>query len=184
MCSDPDIVALALKVAEETAYVVSGEAITDVVSGWAGGPASEPIRSNLDAMAMRRGEQEFATKDLRETLEVMTFHGRTWSLVRPGVLCTKAIGDFGPCTRGRGAPDPATCRTSCDHRLETSRARRDCREVLDHLIVERAYAIETGFDMPIARLDGEILSHLKRFDDVREEVLRNYPGLNSVWSAS
>uniref|UniRef100_Q07NR7 Phage integrase family protein n=1 Tax=Rhodopseudomonas palustris (strain BisA53) TaxID=316055 RepID=Q07NR7_RHOP5 len=181
MCSDPDIVELALKHAREHAYAVTGEAVEETIAGLTSGPAALPLQEGLRTMAMRRGDVEFATSSLRETVEVLTFEGRAWSMVRPGVICTKGLNQFGPCTRGRGAPDPATCRTTCDHRLELARAKRDCQESLDALIVERKHAMSEGETMVVPNLEGIILSHLARWDDVRENVLSSHPDLRTLW---
>ncbi|MEY9158498.1 integrase [Bradyrhizobium japonicum] len=183
MCSDPDIVERALKVAREHAYAVSGKAVEETIAGLTSGPAATPLQEGLRSMAMRRGDLEYATTSLRDTVEVLTFDSRTWTMVRPGVLCTKGINQFGPCTRGRGAPDPATCRTSCDHRLELARAKRDCQEALDALVVERMHAVSAGDTMLVAHLDGIILSHLVRWADVRKSTLASHPDLLPVWEA-
>lgn len=183
ICSDPEIVESALKVAEELSYAIAEEAIEDTLSGEASGPAANNLRHGLEPLAIRRGETEFATANLRETIKVLTFNSRTWQLVRPGVLCTKAAGQYGPCTRGRGAPDPGSCRTSCDHRLETARAKRDCRDVVRWLVGERVHAVASGEIMLVARLDGEICAHLERWDDVRAMTLALHPDLRPIWDA-
>jgi integrase len=183
MLSDPDIVEDAMKVAKEASYAMAEEAIVETLAGETSGPAARPLREGLEKMAMRRGEKVFSTSNLRETAEVLTFSNRYWSIVRPGVLCTKGLGEYGPCTRERGAPDPGACRTSCGHRLETSRAKRDCDEALRVLIAEREHARSQDEHMLVANLDGQILSHLKRWDDVRERVLVEHPDIRSIWEA-
>jgi integrase len=183
MLSDPDIVEDAMKVAKETSYAMAEEAIVETLGGGTSGPAARPLREGLDKMAMRRGENVFGTSSLRETAEVLTFSNRYWSIVRPGVLCIKGLGEYGPCTRERGAPDPGACRTSCHHRLETSRAKRDCDEAVRALIAERVHARSQDEQMLVANLDGQILSHLKRWDDLRERVLVEHPEIRSIWEA-
>ncbi|MGY4608591.1 integrase [Bradyrhizobium sp. USDA 4474] len=126
MLSDPRIIEDAMKVAKETTFVMAEEALAETIEGEADGPAAAPLQAGLAATGMRRGEQVFDTATLRETAEVLTFNGRFWSLVRPGVICTKGLGQAGPCTKERGAPDPGACRTTCEHRLETSRAKQGC----------------------------------------------------------
>lgn len=182
LCSDPEIVEAALKVAEELSYAIAEEAIKDTFSGDTSGPAAGSLKRGLETLAIRRGETEFATSDLSETIKILTFNSRTWQLIRPGVLCTKPVGDFGPCTRGRGAPDPGSCRTYCDHRLETARAKDGCREMLGWLVGERINALNSGESMLAARLDGEICAHLERWEDVREEILAANPELCPIWN--
>jgi hypothetical protein len=184
MLSDPRIVEDAMKVAKETSYAVAEEAIVDAIEETAGGPAAAPLREGLAAAGMRRGEQVFETSTLRETAEVLTFNNRYWSLVRPGVLCTKGLGQFGPCTKDRGAPDPGACRTTCDHRLETLRSKQSCEDTLKFLIAEREYALAEGAEMLVANIHGQILANLKRWDDVRDQVLTSHPEIQAVWEAA
>lgn len=183
MLSDPRIIEDALKVAKETSYAMAEEAIAESIEGEAGCSAATPLRAGLAAAGMQRSEKVFETSSLRETAEILTFNGRYWSLVRPGVICTKGLGQYGPCTKGRGAPDPGACRTTCDHRLETSRAKQGCEETLRALIVERAQAASDGNEMLLANLDGQILANLKRWDDVRSRVLSEHPEVQSIWEA-
>ncbi|WP_441227957.1 integrase [Tardiphaga sp. 20_F10_N6_6] len=181
LCSNPDIVELALKVAEEASHAMMEEVVSQNISGETSGPAANTLEASLQSLALSRGEIDFSATNMRELIEILTFNGRTWSVVRPGVLCTKADGQFGPCTRGRGAPDPGACRTSCDHRLETARAERDCEESLEYLVIERAAALADGNNMLVARLDGEIRANLKRWDSVRARILNAHPHLQQVW---
>ncbi|AND89552.1 bll4269 [Bradyrhizobium diazoefficiens USDA 110] len=180
MLSDPRIIEDAMKVAKETSFVMAEEALAETIEGEAGGPAAMPLQAGLAAAGMRRGEEVFETATLRETAEVLTFNGRYWLMVRPGVICTKGLGQAGPCTRERGAPDPGACRTTCEHRLETTRAKQGCEETLRALIIERERADN---DMVVANLDGQILANLERWDDVRSRVLNDHPEIQSIWEA-
>jgi integrase len=183
MMSDPDIAEEAMLVAKETTYTMVEEAIMQTFEDKASGSASEELRDNL-SKAMRFGEEAFDTKSLRETAEVLTWQGRFWSLVRPGVICTKGFAQFGPCTKGRGTPDPGACRTDCSHRLELSIARHQCEETLVALINERKCALADGLDMLVENLNGQIVAELKRWDDVRERVLAENPDLRPLWAKS
>jgi hypothetical protein len=183
MLSDPRIIEEAMKVAKETSYAAAEEAIAETIEGKTGGPAAAPLRAGLAAAGLRRGEDVFKTSTLRETAEILTFNGRYWLLVRPGVICTKGLGQYGPCTKERGAPDPGACRTTCDHRLETSRAKQDCAETLRTLIVEREQASSDGNEMLLENLDGQILANLQRWDDVRAHVLNDHPEIQGIWEA-
>ena len=180
MCSDPEIVETALSVAKEIAAVVTGEAIADVARDEASGRASDTISAALVGTPLRRGETEFATEDLQDTIKMMTFSDIEWKLVRPGVLCTKTERQFGPCTRTRGSPDPGSCRTTCDYRLETAKTKRDCRSMLDTLVAMRREAVDNGEAMITARLDGEISSHLQRWQDIRSEFITSNPELAAL----
>jgi hypothetical protein len=111
----------------------------------------------------------------------LTDNGRRWEIVRPGVICTKAPGQFGPCTQGRGMPDPGSCRTTCDHRLETSRAKAQCDAVIGTLIDETTAAMDGGLTMLAENLKGQLLANLHRWDDLREAWIARSPVAASVW---
>lgn len=183
MMSDPDIAEEAMRVAKETNYALVKKTIVETVAGETSGAAGVSLRENLPK-AMRRGEDVFDTDSLQRTAQVLTFDGTYWQLVREGVICTKGLGQYGPCTKGRGTPDPGACRTSCDHRLETAMAKQQCAEALQALVRERQSAIADQRDLLVANLDGQIVAELKRWDEVREQVLAAHPDIRQLWGAS
>jgi hypothetical protein len=91
MMSDPTIAEEAVLVAKEMTYALAKRGIADLIEGGGSGPAAASLRQQLPR-AMRMGEEEFDT-GLRETAEVLTYEGKTWSLVREGVICTKGLGE-------------------------------------------------------------------------------------------
>jgi hypothetical protein len=97
---------------------------------------------------------------------ILSQNGRVM-LVKPGVLCTKTFNQFGPCSRRAGSPDIGNCQVDCMHRLELAAARADQRkaieQILDHI------PAETG--MMRAWWQGQLLSHLSPFADLRAEML-------------
>ncbi|MCI5076393.1 hypothetical protein [Oricola sp.] len=183
MLSDPEIAQEAKRVASEIAYAIAEEALGDVEAGTAGGAVATSLENGIADFKMRRGEHELGSESLSEAIRILTFNGSHWELVRPGVLCTKGLGEFGPCTQGRGSPDPGGCRTSCEHRLEMARAKADCAGALDQLLREHAIAIEEQAGMVLANIEGQILAHLKRWDDVREKVFASSETARSIWSS-
>ncbi|WP_407116141.1 integrase [Bradyrhizobium sp. LMG 9283] len=180
MMSDPSIAEEAILVAKEMTYALAKEAVAEIVGEEASGPAAASLQKQLPK-AMRMGEDVFDTKTLRETAEVLTHYGKYWSLVREGVICTKGLAQYGPCTKGRGAPDPGGCRTSCDYRFELSAAKQQCAEVLAALIRERHGASTDGLEMLVDNLDGQIVAELKRWDEVREKILAEHSDIKRVW---
>jgi hypothetical protein len=179
MLSNPSIVEEATRVARETAFVLAEEAVEDTRNGSSSGAASGTLRRGLAHIAMRRGEDVFASGSLRETAEIMTFNGRHWELVRPGVICTKSVASFGPCTKSRGAPDPGSCHTDCGHRLELARAKHQCEQALNALLIELAGA--TGDRMLAANLEGQVLAQMKRWDDVRKRIVEQSAVAKRIW---
>ncbi|OAI30461.1 hypothetical protein A1351_08785 [Methylosinus sp. R-45379] len=183
MLSKPDFAKEVMEVAEEVSYALAGEAISDVENGVAGGSAAATLAKGLEAFRMQRGIERFDVETLREAIEILTFGGRSWQMIRPGVLCTKQLGEFGPCTKGRGEPDPGACRTSCDHRLEMARARDHCEQSIDVLLRELAAAEAEGAEMVAASIEGQILANLKRWDDVRERILARNDVARRIWNS-
>jgi hypothetical protein len=181
MLSDPDIAAESMKVARETRIVLAAEAIGDILDGSAGGNAAAPMEQGLTNLTMRRGADTFGTDSLRELAEVLTFGGKTWNLVRPGVLCTKALGEYGPCTKGFGDADPGSCRTACDHRLETARARSHAAGALKQLLEELVAAEADGATMLVANLEGQILAQLRRWKDLRRQLIETDAAAKRIW---
>ena len=179
--SNPSIAEEVQRIAEEIAYALAEEAIGDVEVGKAGGPAAEPLRRGLNALKMRRGQEELGAETMSEAIAILTFNGRLWPLVRDGVLCTKGLGQFGPCTRGSGAPDPGNCHTDCNHRLELARAKADCFRALRALLHDREHASNSGADLQVAYFDGQILAQLKRWPDVRNQVIGESPVARAIW---
>ncbi len=130
---------------------------------------------------MRRGEDAYGADSLRELTDILTFGGRQWELVRPGVICTKAPGQFGPCTQGRGEPDPGSCRTTCDHRLETSRAKAQCDAAVGALVEELEAAEREGADMLAENIRGQLLAQLRRWEEVRERWSAKSETVARIW---
>lgn len=201
MLSDPALGEEAKRVASEFMVATAQQAIEETLAGKASGAAatalrrglsaegeslSQPVRSGESrdgtASAMRRGEERFDSQKLRELAEILTFHGDEWRLVRPGVLCTKTADQFGPCTQGWGRPDAGACRTTCTHRLETAAAREQCRASLVALLDEHALAVAERCEMVAHHLEGQIVANLKRWEDVRTEILETVESARAIWT--
>jgi GAF domain-containing protein len=175
MLADPQIVEDAMKVAHETAFALAEEAIRETLLGETSGMAAGPLRNGLERLGMRHGADAFGTSSLRETAEILTFNGRVWQMTRPGVLCTKALGEFGRCKEGN-------CRPECGNRLELARAKRDCEETLHILLREHEVAAAQGAEMLLASIEGQILSHLKRWSDVRARLMAENATAKAIWN--
>ncbi len=174
--STPGIVEEAMQVAKESTFALAKGAILETVSGRTSGPAAASLRRGL-SIAMRRGEDIYDAGNLNEVAEILTFSGRSWSIVRPGVICTRGLDQGGACTTGRGDPDRASCRASCEHRLETAAAKQQCEDTLAALIETRQSALNSREEMVVAHLNGQIVAELKRWPDVRMQVLATHPEL-------
>ncbi len=180
--SNPEIASEAMKVADEMAHALGVEAVCEVEAGSASGPAASVLKIGMERLRMARGEERLEASTMREAVEILSFNGRQWQMIRPGVLCTKGLAQFGPCTRGRGDPDPGACRTDCGHRLELARAKSHCEGAIRQLLDEHEAARADGLDMVVASLEGQIVANLKRWPEVRERIFGDRPEAAQIWS--
>ncbi|MBH0240023.1 hypothetical protein [Methylobrevis albus] len=180
LLSVEDLVGEVMKVAEEASQLLVRTAVEDTVQGLAGGGAAQPLRDGLTEMEMRRGIDVLGTDNIDEAVRILSGRGLQCTLVRPGVLCTKAPGQFGRCTKGRGLPDTGSCRSTCESRLELASARIECRDQIVGLLREYAEVSE----MPLAsqHIRGKILANLHRWPDVRDEFLASSSIAAEIWS--
>ena len=168
--SDPDVQAEIKQVVEEVAIMRATDAIEDIDNY--GGPAAKTIAGMLVQERVRLG-RDLGAEDIRQLAEILTLSGQSWALVRPGVICTKLPGSSGPCTKKVGRPEPSRCRWGCDHRLEEAYLRDD----VDRSIAEavRLYELEVADDNEMGQefWAGQILAHLRRFDDIHRKWAPN-----------
>lgn len=137
-----------------------------------GGPAAPLIRDAIAQERARFGE-DFGENNLHALAETLTFGGRHWQLVRPGVICTKLPQQAGPCTRRTGVPDPARCRPMCLHRLEQAAMKDDAERCVEEAVRHLSIAQRAGDEISAEMWKGQILANLRRFDDVAEKWARH-----------
>lgn len=161
--SDPDVQA-EIRAAVEAQTIMLAESAIDNVDA-AGGPASKSIAKLVQTKKARHGS-DYGAKDIRELAEILTMNGRHWSLVRPGVICTKLPGSSGPCTMNVGRPEPSRCAWSCEHRLEEAFLKDDVDRSIDEAV--RMFNLEKNSDNDIQAefWAGQILANIRRFDEL------------------
>ena len=168
--TDPVVQAEVKLVVEEVAILRAKDAVENHESY--GGPAARRIAELVVQERARLG-RDLGASDIRELAEVLTLNGQSWALVRPGVICTKLPGGSGPCTKKVGRPEPSRCRWRCDHRLEEAYLRDD----VDRSIAEavRLYELECADNNEMGQefWAGQVLSHLRRFDDIHQKWAQN-----------
>lgn len=149
-----------------------------------GGPAAAPLKKAIHEAQIRTGSA-WDKDDMRELAFTLTANGDHWTLVRPGVLCTKQSSQSGPCNAQKSTPDPSRCRTYCSHRLEESRARDDADRCIEQAVGFVQAAISDDNDIEKELWMGQIQAHLSRFDDVKAKwqghpvvatLLADFPG--------
>jgi hypothetical protein len=74
---------------------------------------------------MRNSSDDFGATQVDDVVRVLTADGTYFEAVRPGIICTKRLGEWGPCSRNKGQPDRSNCVETCGYRLEEPWHRRD-----------------------------------------------------------
>ncbi len=167
LLSNPDIAAEALQISEETAFVLTQDAIKEVIAGSAGGLASERLFVAVEDYRMQRGIKALGTDDIEEAALLLRLEGTAFRRIKRGVLCTKAPGQLAPCTRGRGREDVGSCHTNCLNRLELQVERQAIAEELRQLAEQYALT-PPEFVMIKERLAGQVLAFSRRAPEGRE----------------
>lgn len=136
-----------------------------------GGRAAPAIRRAVaeQERVLHRRSEDWGAEDIRDLAEVLTLGGTTWNLVRPGVMCTKSLNQFGPCNKKRGHPDPASCQTSCDHRLEQAWLREDVDGCIAEALVKWELEIASQNDLVAEFWAGQVRMHIGRFADLEKK---------------
>ncbi len=164
--TDPLLRAEMIQIARDITIMFAKDAISNIDSY--GGPAARKLNAAIQQEKVRLG-RDLGADDMQRCAEMLTDNGSLWTLVRPGVLCTKRPSDAGPCTKARGIPDPAHCQTACDNRLELAFLRDDVDRSIEQAVghLEKAYADDDEYASE--NWIGQILALLPRFTDVKKK---------------
>ena len=164
--TDPLLRAEMIQIARDITIMFAKDAISNIDSY--GGPAARKLSAAIQQEKVRLG-RDMGADDIQRCAEILTDNGSLWSLVRPGVLCTKRPSEAGPCTRARGMPDPAHCQTGCDNRLEQAFMRDDVDRSIEQAVgyLVQAYADEDEYKSE--EWEGQVLALLPRFPDIKKK---------------
>jgi integrase len=168
--SDPTIRAEMLEVAQAQTIMLAKTAIVSVSD--AGGPAAAKVKAVVEAERFRMGE-DFGDDSIEALAETLTNNGRSWQLVRPGVLCTKGPQVSGACTPSTAMAEPSRCRAKCDHRLELGFLRDDVNRAIRFAVAQVESAIAEQDEMKAEMWRGQILMNIDRFDSLKAEWTSN-----------
>lgn len=162
----PQLRAEMIQIARDITIMYAKDAISNIDRY--GGPAAHKLSSAIHQERVRLG-RDLGADDLQRCAEMLTDNGSLWTLVRPGVLCTKSPSEAGPCTRARGIPDPAHCQTNCDNRLEQAFLRDDVDRSIGQSVgfLEKAYAADDEYASE--NWIGQILALLPRFPEIKKK---------------
>lgn len=168
---------LAADEADEALRQASGEASasTRVAMGGYGGLAAVSIHRTVVAereKVHRRGET-WAAENVHDLAVMLTAQGTSWQMVRPGVACTKSVGQAGPCNRKKGHPEPARCQSKCDYRLEEAWHREDVDGTIGDAVRLYVDAGERGEDLAQCLWKDQVLVNLPRFPDLQAKWMQH-----------
>lgn len=136
-----------------------------------GGQAAVTLRRAVaeHGRKLHQRSQDWGAEDIRDLAEVLTLGGTTWNLVRPGVICTKSLNQFGPCNKKRGHADPVSCQTSCDYRLEQAWLRDDVDRCISQALEHWECETKDQKDLVAEYWAGQVRMHLGRFADLEQK---------------
>lgn len=138
------------------------KAIANVDSN--GGPAANKIKAEVQRIKFVRAREDLEAEDVRELVVRMTSVGREWTIVAPGVICTKMRDQVGPCALGRSAPNPSKCDSECQHRLEEADNMSQVDNTLAYIVKNIQAALAHNNIIQLDALEGQLFANLKRYD--------------------
>jgi hypothetical protein len=119
---------------------------------------------------LHRQGKEWNADTLDEFVQVQTLGGKSWVVVRPGVVCTKfPLTEAGPCNRSRGKPDASRCQSHCQHRLEEPFLRVDVESSIQFCVDGFFKSKSKGADLVQAHWVAQLKIHLPRFSDIGDK---------------
>lgn len=127
----------------------------------------------LSGRRMRNSLYDFGAEKIDDVVRILTADGTYFEAVRPGIVCTKRLGEWGPCSRNKGQPDRSNCVETCGYRLEEPWHRRDVEASISDAIerYERAHAEN---DVLLASFWAEQLrKNVVRFGDLRHKWMQH-----------
>lgn len=158
--------------AEEARQVLTAldEPDTDgAILGGYGGRAAFTIHNavKVERERVHRTGEAWGADDTHELAVMLTAQGSNWQTVRKGVLCTKNIGQVGPCNRKKGHPEPSRCNATCDFRLEENWHLDDVDASIAYAIEQYLDAGRKEFDLAQEMWRAQVLNHLPRFPSLK-----------------
>lgn len=164
--SDPALRAEVEEVAKAQTIMFAERAIDHAEAN--GGPAAPVLQQAVTAAKAQQGKDTFGVADRRELAEVLTLGGRSFQLVREGVLCIKQPHQAGACNKKVGKPEPSRCRGRCDFRLEDAFLRDDVDRALAQAVHDYEEAQANDEPVQAELWAGQVLANLPRFEDLRQ----------------
>ncbi len=122
---------------------------------------------------MRNSKEMFGAEEVDDLVRILTGDGTYFDVVKPGIVCTKRIGEWGPCSRKKGQADRSNCQESCDHRLEDPWQRADADGCVEEALDAYERATADGEVLLISFWGEQVRRNVIRFDDLRDKWMKN-----------
>lgn len=168
--TDPELRLEIAEVARAQTVMLAENALRNAETN--GGPAAASLLSALNAeKAMHAGR--FGQQHLHDFAMALTDGGRSWALVRDGVICTKGSSQYAPCSKRIGRAEPSRCRATCSNRLEDAALRDDVDRAIGEAVQNLETAVRASDEYAAEMWRGQVLANISRFEPLREKWSRN-----------
>lgn len=178
--SNPDVVAEIEDAARAYLHAMGEEILAEEESEELTGEGTGRVEALLEFFRARHAEGAFGTKSMEEVIEILIFNGKSFTIVRPGIVCLKSAGETGACTR-TCAIDPAQCGSDCSFHVGTHKAETDADATIRSLIAKLMNPDIAESEMVAEAYRGQIVAHLNNWEDLRTRWLKD-EFVVSIWS--
>lgn len=133
--------------------------------GGGGAPAlADSVRTYEDEL--HRTGDVWGVNTARELSVLLTNNGESARLISAHVICTKAAGEVGLCSKKKGAIVASNCQSECRNHIEDKTGRRDIELVIPILVQHAQENIANNDWLPLQRDKKQLEQELKRYDDI------------------
>ncbi len=122
---------------------------------------------------MRNSSDDFGAAQVDDVVRVLTADGTYFESVRPGIVCTKRLGEWGPCSRNKGQPDRSNCVETCGYRLEEPWHRRDVDVSISDALDRYERARVDNDALLMSFWAEQIHRNVVRFGDLRRKWMQH-----------
>jgi len=170
LLTDPELRLEIAEVARAQTVMLAETALRNAESN--GGPAAPKLLNAINAERAMHGSK-FGQQHLHDFAMALTDGGRTWALVRDGVICTKGSSQYAPCSKGVGRTEPSRCRATCSNRLEDAALRDDVDRAIGEAVENLERAVREADEYAAEMWRGQVLTNISRFEPLREKWSQN-----------
>lgn len=168
--TDPELRLEIAEVARAQTVMLAENALLNAEAN--GGPAAAGLLNALKVEKAIHGGR-FGQQHLHDFAMALTDGGRTWALVRDGVICTKGSSQYAPCSKRIGRAEPSRCRSTCSNRLEDAALRDDVDRAIGEAVQNLESAVRAADEYAAEMWRGQVLANISRFEPLREKWSQN-----------